>query len=221
MAFSFPLSLADFFDTLPISRVTFRLSTLNKHSRTRGGEIISAKMGTSLWQGKIEIETVIDRTASRICAALDMLEEAGGTFLLYSYQFQDPVLDPGGVILGAATPSILALPSSPVELRLTGLPAGYGLRRGDPIGFTYGSSPVRYALHRVASATVAADGAGQTSVFNVTPPLRPGAALSAPVKLVKPTIKARIIPGSVQPGTSDHNDLTSGISFEFIQTLGA
>ena len=86
------------------------------------------------------------------------------------------------------------------------------------LSFTYGSGPTRYALHRIVSDTVVANGSGVTPLFEVVPHIRPGAATSTAVELIRPYCKAIIIPGSVQAGTARKSKVR-GLSFEIIQTL--
>lgn len=101
---------------------------------------------------------------------------------------------------------------------LKDLPAGYSLRRGDYLSFTYAFNPTRYGLHRVQDITVVADGAGETPFFEVIPPLEPGAVAETPVQLVGAHCKAIIVPGSTQTGRQS-KFMRDGMSFKFIQTL--
>jgi hypothetical protein len=114
--------------------------------------------------------------------------------------------------------SILALGGDARELSLTGLPVGYTLWAGDYLSFAYGTSPVLQALHRVVATTVVANGSGQTALFEVTPALRPGAAVAAPVTLKKAFCKAVAVAGSVEEMARYHT-LSEGMAFDWVQTL--
>jgi len=103
------------------------------------------------------------------------------------------------------------------DISLSGLATGAALGPGDCLSFAYGSNPVRYALHQITDPAVAA-GTGTTPVFEVVPPLRPGAAVGAQVALIDPVLKAVIEPGSVREGRAVRNKI-EGISFGWIQTL--
>ena len=103
------------------------------------------------------------------------------------------------------------------RLKISGLPANYVLTLGDIIGFTYGSSPTRYALHQVASVSVTASGAGLTDWVELDPPIRAGATTSTAVALDRPTCKAVLVPGSHTPAKVRR--IGEGASFRFIQTL--
>jgi len=111
------------------------------------------------------------------------------------------------------------LPSDARLIGLKGLPAGYaGLGRGSYLSFQYRSAPERHALHEIVELDVTADGAGDVAAFQVNPPIRPGAAVDAEVRLIKPACKAIILPGSVQPGR-ETRFITEGMSFRWLQTL--
>lgn len=217
MALTFPLARETFFDLLPVQRSTFDCPEQVEIARTGGGEILPADFGPRLWSGEVMLGRLMRAEAAPIQALLSVLRGAGASFLAYDIATPAPQADPDGSGLSGVTPLILALPPDARELRLTGLPVGYVLTAGDYLGFSYGSAPVRRALHRVVSGVVA-DGTGQTVAFEVTPPLRPGAAVGAVVSLINPVCKARLIPGSVNPGTVARFHV-EGISFQFIQTL--
>jgi len=126
-----------------------------------------------------------------------------------------PRHDPFGAALAGHTPTIHALAPGGRELRLAGLPPGYVLSVGDFLSFSYGSNPTRYALHQVATLSIA-DGAGITPLTEVMPPVRPGAATGTVVVLVRPFMKAVLIPGD--PGRAGVK-FVDGLTLDFIQTL--
>lgn len=103
------------------------------------------------------------------------------------------------------------------EVSFSGLPSGYVLSPGDMFAFTYGSNPTRYAMHRIVAGSTAS-GLGTTSdnPAEVVPPLRDGFTLGAAVTLVRPAFKAII--SRPQYGTRQ-GVITSGASFDFVQTL--
>ncbi|MDR5655365.1 hypothetical protein [Ruixingdingia sedimenti] len=217
MAYSFPLSLADFWDILPIRELTFDLPEAVEISETGGGEILTADLGTRLWQGEVVLGDMTPDEAADVSAMLDIVRRAGGSFFATDRARPWPRSDWGGSVLGAASVTMHSVAGTSREMRLQGLPVGYQLRRGDRLAYSYGTNPVRYALHRVASPATA-DEAGVTPLFEVSPNLRPGWPDLAAVTLVKPACKAVIVPGSVQPGRRRAR-LTVGSSFRFQQTL--
>ena len=215
MALSFPLSLAEFFDTLPVARVTFRLPRSDTFSETGGGELIAHRLGVRLWAGEIALGRDYHRVWAAIEARLALLEEPGASFLIRDPRLPGPIADPGGAILGASTVRISSLWGDNRQLALKGLPPGYVISRGDLMGFTYGTNPVRYAYHRVVSGD-AADGFGMTGAIEVTPFIRPGAAVNADVTLVAPVLKARVT--GADYGAS-RAAIGEGGTFQWSQTL--
>jgi len=213
---TFPLTLAQFYDLLPIGKAELDLPEALDVSQTTGGEVLTADLGTSLWSGRIELGVMTHDEVSAIRPLINILRRAGTSFLVSDPTRPWPRLDPKGTILGAATPTILAVGGSMRELSLTGLPAAYPISRGDLISFTYGS-PTRYALHEVVAAAVA-NGAGQTGLIEVNPPIRPGAAAGAAVQLVRPRCKARLVPGENTTGITSHT-ITSEAQIAWTQTL--
>ena len=217
MALAYPLTRAQFMDILPISAQSLTLPEQMELNRTGSGEQLAADLGDRLWQGEITLGRLMRSEAGRSEVLIDLSRQAGRSFLLYDTRRPAPLLDPTGSILGAATPTIDTLSGDPRELRVTGLPAGYVLSPGDYLSFTYGASPVRYALHRVV-ATTTASGLGLTPLFEVTPHIRSGAVIGAAVTLRKAHCKAVILAGSVKDGVG-RRTITEGIGFGYVQTL--
>ena len=215
MALSFPLSTAAFMDLLGIAEITFDAPVQVEANGTAGGEIMVAELGPMLWIGEVKLGTMANSEASVPEVLLDLLRPPGRSFYAYDTRRPAPFADPTGAILGAATPSITVLNSNNRDLALTGLPAGYVLTRGDYLAFTYGASR---ALHRMVTASIAANGAGTTTQFEVTPRIRPGALVGAAVTLIKASCKAVLVPGSVSKGHS-RKLITREMSFRFSQTL--
>ncbi len=149
---------------------------------------------------------------------IDVLRQGGRTFEAYDIRRPWPRADFRGVLLGAAQPQILELAANNRQLRVSGLPTGYQLKRGDYIGWGYATGPVRRALHKVVDISVAADVTGRTAMFEVIPNIREGAQIGAAVSLIRPWCTAIIVPGSVTTGTAAAT-LTEGASFRFRQTL--
>lgn len=218
MALSFPVGIDAFFGGLRIEAARIDLPSSVIASRTRGGETLVAEIGTRLWQGRAEIHRGHHGQADAVRARLAVLSGAAASFLVTPVHRAGPQADPFGAILGAASPVIHTLVAGNRELRISGLPVGYVLTAGDYLSFAYASAPTRYAFHQLVSGGVA-DGAGVTPAMEVTPHIRPGAVTGAAVVLVRPFFKAKI----VAPATFGEfrRVFASGISFDFVQTLGA
>lgn len=217
MAYSFPLSVADFMRALPIAEINFDTPEQVEVNQTAGGEIITGDLGPMLWQGDVRLGTMTHAEASHADVMLDLLRPAGRMFYAYDTRRPAPLADPAGLILGATVPTIDSLISGNREMTLAGLPAWYVLSRGDYLAFDYGS-PSRRALHKVASEQVQASSAGLTPAFEVTPLLRPGATVGAAVTLIRPACLARIVPNTISKGQSIRT-ITRDAAFRFIQSL--
>lgn len=218
MVATFPLSLGSFLEALPVRDIMFTLPEAVEMSRTAGGDIGTASLGTRLWQGEITLGRLRRHEAHDAEALVDLARGTEASFLASPLQNPAPQADPLGALLGTATPRIGLLPLDARLIGLKGLPAGYRLKRGDFLAFTYRANPTRYALHRVQDALVIAASNGTIAAIEVRPHIRPGAVLDAPVTLLRPACKAIIIPDTVQAGRASRF-ITEGLSFEFMQTL--
>lgn len=217
MAYSFPLTRAEFFSGLEVASCTFELPATVEISRTAAGDVLTADLGPRLWRGSVSLLPDYWSGAEAVKAKLALLQQAGASFLAYPLPLSAPAKDPGGALIAGASPTLSAIAASNREIQLAGLPAGYALSPGDFLSFTYGSNPTRRALHQVVTGAVASAG-GSTPAFEVVPAIRPGAATGAAVTLNKPYCKAVMAPGTVNAGVSGPR-ITAGISFSFIQTL--
>lgn len=215
MALSFPLSVDDFFAGLPIKKISCYLGRSEATSETGGGELISHGTGTRLWQGQIVLDKESHTYWAAVEARLALLEQPGASLLLYDTRMRGTILDPDLSILGASRPEIAAVSANNRDLGIDGLPSFYRLSRGDLLGFTYGSNPVRYAYHRVVTGGTANIG-GELNGIEVIPYIRPGASVGAPVTLGTPVLKARI--ALAEYGNSSAQ-LSEGGSFNWMQTL--
>jgi hypothetical protein len=205
-----------FFDIIRIRSGRFMPHEPMETNRLANGDVLSASLGAALWRGEAVLSPAEHVDAQEVEARLDRLQQPGEYFLICDWRRKGPRMDPGGAVLGASSPTVLQLGSDNKSLRLQGLPAGYVLSAGDQIGWLYGQSPERRALHSIYGA-VTADGTGVTPFFEVSPHIRPGVAVNAAVELVRPMIKARLL--SWDYGASDVL-ITEGAKFSFIQKLG-
>ena len=215
MALTWPLPLSAFLDTLPIQRVTFQLANSVTHSETGGGEVISHRRGARLWAGKIILDKDYHAVWAAIEARLALLEEPGASLLIKDVRMPGPIADRDHSLLGAAVPKIATLDSNNREMTVKGLPAGYVISQGDLLGFTYGTSPIRYAFHRVVTGGIA-NGLGITPDIEVIPFIRPGAQVNAVLTLGDPVLKAKLT--NAEYGNS-RSIISEGGSMSWTQTL--
>lgn len=217
MALTLPLSLADFFDTLKVRSAPFVLIEQQEYSGLGTGEGLAHDLGPRLWQAQVESAPMALAEAQALLARIEALDGSINAFYAYNPSKAYPDADPSGSILGASTPTIHTIASNRKEMRLTGLPAGYVLTAGDMLAVDYGS-PSRRALIRIVTGATASGG-GLTPLFEVRPHLRPGIVTTLPVSLVKPAMKAKIVPGSLS--TAHDLMVTGSLSFTMRQTLAA
>lgn len=215
MPLTYPLALADFADILPVAQISFHLPEQVEQSRTAKGEQLTADVGDRLWQGRITLGRLQRTEAGRPEVLVNLIRGAGRSFLLYDRWQMNPLADPTGTILGAASVTILALGADARELSLAGLPAGYVLSAGDYLSFPYAGLQ---ALHQVVNTTVTANGAGQTPLFEVLPEIRPGAMAGAAVALKKAHCKAVAVAGSVEEALR-RSTISEGLAFDWVQSL--
>ncbi len=214
MPLNSPLSLADFFDPLPVAKITFAPADNRTFSETGGGELIPAQRGARLWRGQVSIDIATHEELAAFEAKLSVLQEVGASFLIYDRRKPFAVNDPTGSILGASSLSVSAVGANNREISVTGFPSGFGLKSGDLMSWTYGSNPTRYALYRVVSDVVAS---GSTAnLIEVTPRLRTGTPIGAAVSMVRPVCKAVVDQADYGMGRSV---ITQGGTFNWIQTL--
>lgn len=214
MALSFPLDLAGFFEAICPITTTFALGEAVQINETGGGEVIRSDFGTRLWGGSVTLAPAKPILIEDVMALLRVLQDSRASFLIY------PRHRPKArAMTTVATPTgqINSLPTDNRLITLKALSAGFVITRGDFLSFTY-SSPVRYALHQ-AVESITANGSGVTGQFEVIPPIRPGAAVDANVRMNKPWCKAVMVPGSLQIAELPRRGFCSGVSFEWRQTL--
>lgn len=213
MALTFPLSLAAFADRLPMQTAPFVLEEMMELSGLGSGDVIGAQLAPSRWTTSVRLAPMDFITARGIQTRIESLNGPVHSFYLYSPTNCYPAGDPGGVILASSVVTIDTVGANNKSLRFTGLPAGYVLTEGDAFGFDYGTNPVRRAYHHIAE-TVTASGTGLSPLFEITPPLRPGAAVGLPVILKKPSAKMFRMPG---PLDVNHTMTHSVITFDAMQ----
>ena len=219
MARTYPLSLAQFWDLVAADNnsIKFTLGESRQFNVTGGGQLIDASLGARLWNGEVGLVPKSHHSISEIESQIEVLLEAGASFLAYDPRKKYPQSDPLGVTLGGSAVILASVNANNRDIGLAGLPSRYVLTKGDLLSFSYLSSPTRYAMHRVVVGG-AADAAGAISI-EVTPPIRPGFTISTPVALGKPVMLAKIMPNSYKSSTGGAGKLSSGVSFTFSQSL--
>lgn len=203
-----------FVDGLGLESATFHPSWGQEISGQASGQVRVKDLRPMLWRATLQTREFNHDDVSQVQADLMLMEGSLDTFYCYNPRRPYPQADPDGSLLGASTVLIHAIGGSNRTLRLSGLPIGYQITKGDFLSFDYGS-PGSRALH-IVNDTVAADGSGLTASFGVQPPIRPGASVGLEVELVQPSGEFRIVPGSDRINTQG---FFSTVRFEAVQVL--
>ncbi len=217
MALSFPLSLPNLVDLLKIASVSWNLVYQQEYSGLGTGEGLSHDLGPALWEGDCQTGEFYHRDIEKWRARFLALDGSNQSFMLYNPAAKYPETDPDGAILAGSTITIGSVGSNRKEMALTGLPAGFEVPWGAYAQITAGS-PSRVALVQFLESKTAT-GAGNTSVIELRPHLRPWVLAGAAVQLLKPAAKVKLIPNSLRVETA--GALTSRLRFTARQTLAA
>lgn len=219
MPLTYPLTRAAFQDRLRIGNARpFALARFEEISGLGTGEIITAIIAAPKWEAEFALSSRL--TYAQAAEALALLEALGTsrTVELYDVTQPFPAADPGGALLGGASPTVSAIGTDNSSLRITGLPPAYVITIGDMISIGY-SSGSRRALFR-AGETVTASAGGVTPMFSVAPHLPAGLSIGASVTLARPYGWFRVVPGSFDPGVSTKLG-NSGVRFRALQVMAA
>ncbi len=215
MTISFPYALPFLADKLKIANVVFDIQRNDERSGTGDGRVWQAELAPPLWLATVNLTTMLKDDGKQIAAKIRALGGAQNAFFLYDPQSQYPQKDPTGSILGSAAVKVNTIAGTRTAISLKGLPANYRLTTGDKIQINYSSSPTRYAFLEV-SEDIQASAGGITPEFSIFPRVPAGLVTNLDVILKKPAMKALIMPGSHNPGTSDIVTNT-GATFKAIQ----
>lgn len=215
MAITYPIYLSEFFGTLRILSCNLELLSSVEVSMTGNGELLQADVGSRLWFGTVLLAPEYNRASEAVRSKINLLRGPSRTFRVSPFPVCGPKYDPTGTILGAATPRINSINANNREMSLKGLPNGYKLYGGDYLSFPYLSNPTRNAFHQIIGNVTASAG-GVTPEFEVTPNIRPGAALDAEVRVVNPYFKAIMLNSSIGTQVGNRRE---GMSFDVKQTL--
>ena len=182
-------------------------------SRTAGGRTQAKDLGSALWRASFTTAPARHTDAAAIEAALISLNGSIGSFLAYDVRRPYPVAHRDGNFADTAFISAVTAFDA-FFLRVGGLPDGFKLSPGDYLGFSYGPQPSR-ALHIVTAGGTA--GPAGTIELSVSPPLRAGAAINAPVTLKRAPCEMILEPS--QPAPTVEAMVASQVSFSAIQIL--
>lgn len=218
MAVSFPLTVNEFWEKLPVSEFEgFDLKYNGSKSIDGAGNIYESRVaGSGRWAATVRCDMQYFADVVKIEALVRTIMARQGTFFAYDLRNPYPAEDPDGSIIDGETVQIKSKGSNNRSIALKGLTNGYVLTRGDRLSVSIGGSAT--ALLEVAE-NVTATIAGETAEFEISPIGLPTAlAVNQTVDLIKPPAKCRIMPGSFKPSTGSGN-LSSGMSFTIYSIL--
>lgn len=216
MALTYPLSLAQFFETLPFAEGSQLFLPPNlAYNQTAGGDRSSYSLGRRLWVGKAVLPPLYHARAEALEAMISALSEPGAEFLARHPFRIGTFADPMGAILGAASPTLQAVAANNKDVTIQNLPAGYQLSAGDLLSFLIGT-------RRIFSRVVVGGQASAAGVLTVevTPTVLPGWSAGVAVSLRKPTFRATLDPINLQYANLN-TLIAAGLSFTFTQTMRA
>ncbi|MBL4751453.1 MAG: hypothetical protein JKX71_12885 [Amylibacter sp.] len=211
----YPLPLSNFWFEIGKSRASFGLPSAANLSRTHGGEITTALLGSRLWTINVTLAFENNDDAVAVQSTLRMLVNPGASFLASPILRRTPKSDVHGSVLGR-TVTIGSLPAGSETLGLSGLQPGYIISKGDYVSWVVAGI---YHIHQFG-VSGQADASGVLAALDVVPPIRSDAATGQVVSLVDATMKAVIDPSTLNEG-SFGSAITSGMTFTAIQTLRA
>lgn len=211
MALTFPLDLGPL---LHVMQVRFWLQTAQQRSLLANGDVLVADVAPSYWMAEMTLINMDFRDAKALQAKFEALDGSKNPFYLYDPRCEYPAEDPGGYIIGAATPVVSSVSGNNKEMTITGLPGGYVLTAGDMFHVNYGPSNQRRFLGRVITGGIATGG-------SVSIEFRPHVEVTnmlngKTISFVRPSAKMKLIPDSFEPGVT-RQVLTSGMSFQASQ----
>lgn len=212
MALTFPLSWPDTAATLPLGPSIWRVQRFEEITRSADARPWVSELAPPRWMARVSLGVMDHQEALAVQALLD-LHGSEHPILLHDPRRIAPAADPLGTALGAATPMIHSVDAGD-GFRISGLPAGYVLSRGDLIGVRHPDLS-HQALYEVSMPVITA-GTGITPLIHVRPRPRPQAAAGQPVQLIAPQALMILQPDTFEPGEPD-GFVVRGMRFDAVE----
>lgn len=210
---TFPLDSAAFWDKLRIASATFALGDALQINQTRGGQVVTARLGVPLWRATVNLTASAPGRADNIAALVDLVRQSGASFHAYDPRRRLPQ---AGWDQGATSVTISAIASDRRELTVAGNLPGSVVTAGDHLSIVYGTRI--YYGRVVQGGTFSSAGASSAVTLEVTPSLPVAVSTSDAVRLAQPYLEAVYVPGSfAAPERMPGYD--AGYGFDIMQTL--
>lgn len=216
MPLTFPLALDAFFADLCIAEARFDLDEALSISETGGGEILTAQRGVQLWRGSVTLAPARAIPSEAMRTKIDVLRRPGATFFVEHPFLRFPQADPTGVVMLGHTPTVSALVGNARELSIAGLPTHYRISEGDHLSIAYGSGGGKRAYFRVVTGAPATSGVA--GPIEVAPFIPAGVAVGNAVQIIRPAIKAVMVPGSYSGPDLRPGQIAGPVRFDWVQT---
>jgi hypothetical protein len=207
---TFPLTRSQFIEAINARAFHPTIKNQQEIGYQASGNVIAKDLGPGIWQASIETVPMRIRQAMAVQQLINALHGSVNSFMCYSRFIQGPLSDPKGTILGASTPTVLAVPTSN-SISFQGLPNGYVLTPGDRFSVPGSTSGISY--HELQEGYTVG-GPGTTTALQVEPEMSSGVAASAAVTFIKPIFLAAIVPNSLKVNVSGS---VTNFTFDVIQ----
>ena len=179
-----------------------------QYSRIRRGSVITFGTGNECWYGSIQIVELTFDDGEDQAALVGVANTVRGSFLYSPPHYDGPRTQ------AAVTGGTVSALRNGNQMKITGLPDGYKLVRGDYFSYVDGNGFER--LHQLLSAGTAGTD-GETGWFDVFPGYYAG-AVGLAVELARPVCRAKVT--SADYGEGDfQTDTFSETSFEWEQVF--
>lgn len=208
------LTLAEWWDNLPIRQVTWSLPAVGDVVETRGGAVQVIETTSRQWEIAIALAPEALDRGREIEALIDMAARPGTVVEVTTLPWRGPAGDPDGAAISGATVTVDSVATDGRSITLAGLPANYTLASGDHLSIeTTGANGGRIVrLYRLHGGGVA-DGTGLLGPVPVSPRIDPVVQAGQAVRLYNPIALAVLLPsdlrrGRIVPGRYDGATIT-------------
>lgn len=213
-----PISVADLYARLSQPEARFDLGEARTRSETGGGETLTAQRGVRLWRGRIVINPARAIPHEQIQAVIDLLGRPGVSFMVEHPFMRFPQADPTGANLIGAAPFVAARADDRHIFSIGGLPAWYRVTPGDHLSIAWGAGGAKRSYHRVLTGSAVTSGVAADVYVN--PAIPEGVAVDDAVQVLRPALKAKMVPGSYEAPALQPGQLAGRSQFDWEQTLG-
>jgi hypothetical protein len=207
------MATQDLMNAMRVATSRFDMDWGDEVAGMRSGIIRVRQRRPDLWKASFSIEQMPFSEYRTIMGLISDLQGSRSTFYAWDPGRKFPRYDPTGVFW-QNRPQINSVNANMYYMSLRGLPANFTIARGDLLCFAVGYG---LALHEVRSPAVfAANGAGFTGEFAVSPALRVGTGVNSVVNMYPASCEMMIVPGSIQ---TQELSVFANLAFDAIQVI--